>query len=39
MASTKWAIEGPDGVALEVNGRKFASGDEGAPMLVGIISF
>jgi len=37
MASTKWAIEGPDDVALEVNGRKFASGDEGAPMLCSMV--
>ena len=34
MSKTQWAIDGPDGTVLEVDGRKFASNDDGAPMLV-----
>ena len=34
MSRTLWTVEGPDGTSLEVNGRKFASNDTGAPMLV-----
>jgi hypothetical protein len=37
MSKTLWAIEGPDDTVLEVNGRKFASNDTGAPMLVSIM--
>ena len=33
MSRTKWAVDGPDGT-IEVNGRKFGSSDDGAPMLV-----
>jgi hypothetical protein len=34
MSKTRWAIDGPDGTAIELEGRKFAANDEGAPMLV-----
>ncbi|THH22123.1 hypothetical protein EUX98_g8249 [Antrodiella citrinella] len=34
MSRTRWAVEGPEGTIVEVNGRKFASRDDGAPMLV-----
>lgn len=34
MSKTQWAVDGPDGTVLEVNGRKFASNDDGAPMMV-----
>jgi hypothetical protein len=37
MSKTRWAIDGPDGTAIELNGRKFAANDEGAPMLVRLI--
>lgn len=37
MSKTQWAVDGPDGTALEVNGRKFASNDDGAPMLVSLL--
>ncbi|KAI0089047.1 hypothetical protein BDY19DRAFT_993280 [Irpex rosettiformis] len=37
MSRTLWTIEGPDGTALEVNGRKFASNDTGAPMLCSML--
>ncbi|KAH9912631.1 uncharacterized protein BXZ73DRAFT_56103, partial [Epithele typhae] len=33
MSYTRWAVDGPDGTVLEVDGRKFGSHDEGAPML------
>lgn len=34
MSKTLWTVEGQDGTVIEVNGRKFASNDTGAPMLV-----
>jgi hypothetical protein len=34
MSKTRWAVDGPDGEVLELNGRKFSSNDDGAPMLV-----
>ena len=37
MSRTKWAIDGPDGTVLEVNGRKFGSSDDGAPMLCSLL--
>ena len=33
MSKTKWAVDGPDGTALEVGGRKFGTNYVGAPML------
>lgn len=33
MSKTQWAIDGPDGRAFELDGHKFGSGDDGAPML------
>ncbi|KAI0250888.1 hypothetical protein BJV78DRAFT_1154831 [Lactifluus subvellereus] len=33
MSRTRWAIDGPDGTSLELEGRKFSSSDDGAPML------
>ena len=36
MSSTKWVVEGPDGTAVEVDGRKFGTADDGAPMLCSI---
>ncbi|TCD67573.1 hypothetical protein EIP91_012270 [Steccherinum ochraceum] len=33
MSRTKWAVDGPDGTIVEVNGRRFGSRDDGAPML------
>ncbi|KAI0751603.1 hypothetical protein C8Q80DRAFT_1158351 [Daedaleopsis nitida] len=33
MSKTRWAVDGPDGTVLEVNGRKFGANDDGAPML------
>lgn len=31
MTATRWAI--PDGEEMDIGGRKFAQGEEGAPML------
>lgn len=33
MSKTRWAVDGPDGTILELNGRKFGSEDDGAPMM------
>ncbi|OBZ77080.1 hypothetical protein A0H81_03826 [Grifola frondosa] len=33
MSKTRWTIDGPDGTILELDGRKFGSNDDGAPML------
>lgn len=37
MSKTRWAIDGPEEATLEVNGRKFASNDDGAPMLCSLV--
>ncbi|TFK74975.1 hypothetical protein BDN72DRAFT_832681 [Pluteus cervinus] len=37
MSQTRWAIDGPDGTNIELNGRKFASNDDGAPMMCNLI--
>ena len=37
MLRTRWVIDGPDGTSLELEGRKFSSGDEGAPMLCNMV--
>jgi hypothetical protein len=33
MSKTRWAVDGPDGTVLEINGRKFGAEDDGAPMM------
>jgi len=33
MSRVKWSVEGAEGAALEVNGHKFATNDDGAPMM------
>ena len=37
MTQTRWALDGPDGVSLELGGRKFSSNDEGAPMMCNLV--
>ncbi|KAI0058500.1 hypothetical protein BV25DRAFT_1964893 [Artomyces pyxidatus] len=37
MSSTRWAVDGPDGTTLELDGHKFSSNDEGAPMMCNIV--
>ncbi|KAJ6534677.1 hypothetical protein DFH09DRAFT_932195, partial [Mycena vulgaris] len=37
MSKTRWAVDGPDGTVLELNGRKFGSDDDGAPMMCNLV--
>ena len=37
MTETHWAVDGPDGITLELGGRKFSSNDDGAPMMCNLI--
>lgn len=37
MSKTSWSIDGPDDTILELKGRKFASKDDGAPMMCNLI--
>lgn len=33
MTQTRWAIDGPDGTILELDGHTYSSNDEGAPLM------
>ena len=37
MSRTQWMIAGSDDTALEVEGRRFSTNDEGAPMLCNLV--
>jgi hypothetical protein len=37
MSRTRWAIDGPEGNSVELDGRKFSSNDGGAPMLCNLV--
>jgi len=37
MTQTRWSIEGPDGTGIELEGHKFSSDDEGAPMMCNVV--
>ena len=37
MTETRWSIEGSDGTGIELEGRKFSSNDEGAPMMCNLV--
>ncbi|KAJ7180889.1 hypothetical protein C8R46DRAFT_1070879 [Mycena filopes] len=37
MSKTSWIIDGPDDTILELKGRKFAGGDDGAPMMCNLV--
>jgi hypothetical protein len=37
MAKTEWVVEGDDDATLEVEGRKYATGDSGAPMMCSML--
>ncbi|KAI9455502.1 hypothetical protein HD554DRAFT_2207426 [Boletus coccyginus] len=37
MSRTRWAVDGPDDVPLEIDGRKFSTNDEGAPMMCNLV--
>lgn len=37
MSSSRWAVNGPDDIGLEVEGCRFLSNDHGAPMMCNLI--
>jgi hypothetical protein len=37
MSQTEWVVEGDDDAVLELEGRKYATGDSGAPMLCSML--
>ena len=37
MTQTRWAVDETDVTTLELGGRKFSSGDEGAPMMCNLV--
>ncbi|KAI6111765.1 hypothetical protein EDD17DRAFT_1480234, partial [Pisolithus thermaeus] len=38
MSRTRWTIDGPDdGAALEIEGKRFSTNDEGAPMMCNLV--
>ncbi|KAJ7231899.1 hypothetical protein B0H12DRAFT_204922 [Mycena haematopus] len=37
MSKTRWAVDGAEGTALELSGRKFGSNDDGAPMMCNLV--
>ncbi|KAF8548836.1 hypothetical protein OG21DRAFT_1448641 [Imleria badia] len=37
MSRTRWTMDGPDDVPLEIEGRKFSTNDEGAPMMCNLV--
>jgi hypothetical protein len=37
MSQTRWAIDGSEDTSVELEGRKFASNDEGGPMLCNMV--
>ena len=36
MSRAKWSVEGPEDIAFEVNGHKFATNDDGIPIMCNI---
>jgi hypothetical protein len=34
---TRWSIDGPEDASLEIEGRRFSSNDEGAPMMCNLV--
>lgn len=37
MSKTSWLVEGADGTTIQLDGRKYASSDEGAPMMCNLL--
>jgi hypothetical protein len=37
MTQTRWAIDGPDGIGVELEGHKFSSNDNGGPMMCNLV--
>ncbi|KAK0239015.1 hypothetical protein EDD85DRAFT_527825 [Armillaria nabsnona] len=37
MSRTLWAVDGPPGTSIEINGHKFGTEDDGAPMMCNLV--
>lgn len=37
MSHTRWAVDGPEDACFELDGRKFSSNDDGAPMMCNLV--
>jgi hypothetical protein len=37
MIQTRWTVDGPDGIDVELGGRKFSSNDDGGPMMCNLV--
>jgi hypothetical protein len=37
MSKTRWVVDGADGTTFELDGRKFAADDTGAPMMCNLV--
>ena len=37
MSRTRWTVDGPDDIPVEIEGRKFSANDEGAPMMCNLV--
>ncbi|EIW81351.1 hypothetical protein CONPUDRAFT_82336 [Coniophora puteana RWD-64-598 SS2] len=37
MSQTRWAIDGDEGTTIEVEGRRYAANDDGAPMMCNLV--
>ncbi|KAK0189051.1 hypothetical protein F5146DRAFT_693680 [Armillaria mellea] len=37
MSKTRWAVDGPAGTSIEINGHKFGTEDDGAPMMCNLV--
>ncbi|KAF8840154.1 hypothetical protein BDN67DRAFT_684784 [Paxillus ammoniavirescens] len=37
MSQTRWTIDGPEDASVELEGRRFSSNDEGAPMMCNLV--
>ena len=37
MTQTRWVIDDPEGVGLELGGHRFSSNDEGAPLMCNLV--
>ena len=37
MSKTRWVVDDPDGTGIEIEGHKFSSNDDGAPMLCSLV--
>jgi hypothetical protein len=37
MSNVRWSVDGPDEEGLEVEGRRFSTNDDGAPMMCNLV--